>query len=146
MSVIEINSHIQIPLKELNFSFSRSRGPGGQHVNKVNSKATLQWDVKNSEALPPAVKRRFFQQWSARVNKEGVLVIQSDENRDQRSNVDACTEKLKQMVTAAARRPKTRIPTRPSRSSVLKNQESKRRHSERKSTRSKSKNIRRPDD
>ena len=57
--MLVVNSRLSVPLKELNFSFSRSSGPGGQHVNKVNTKVTLHWDVATSPSLPEAVRQRF---------------------------------------------------------------------------------------
>jgi len=141
MSTFDISPSIRIPWNELQFSYSRSSGPGGQHVNKTNTKATLKWDVQQTEALPPTVKQRFEKHWGARINKEGVLVIHSEESREQRSNMEACLEKLKSMVALSAKRPKTRIATKPSRSSVKRNQEKKRQRSDRKSQRRDSKNI-----
>lgn len=146
MSDLVINSTITIPSAELQFSYSRSRGPGGQNVNKVNSKATLRWEVQHTEALPPVVKQRFFQHWGARINKEGVLVLHSEEHRDQRSNMEACLTKLRQMIAVSAKRPKVRIPTKPSRGSVRRRQEAKQQQSQRKSTRRQSKNVSSPDE
>ncbi len=141
MSTFDINPSIRIPWSELQFSYSRSSGPGGQHVNKTNTKATLKWDVQQTEALPPSVKQRFEKHWGARINKEGVLVISSEESREQRSNMEACLAKLKQMLTISAKRPKVRVPTKPSRSAVKRSQEKKRQRSDRKSQRRQSKNI-----
>lgn len=141
MSTFDISPSIRIPWSELQFSYSRSSGPGGQHVNKTNTKATLKWDVLSTEALPPTVKQRFEKNWGARINKEGFLVLSSEESREQRSNMEACLDKLKHMVTLSAQRPKTRIPTKPSRSSVQRTQEKKRQRSDRKSQRRDSKNI-----
>jgi len=141
MSTFDITPSIRIPESELQFSYSRSSGPGGQHVNKTNTKATLKWDVQQSEALPPSVKQRFEKHWGARINKEGVLVITSEESREQRSNMEACLDKLKHMVSLSAKRPKTRVPTKPSRSAVKRSQEKKRQHRERKNQRRASKNI-----
>lgn len=146
MSDFVVNSTIAIPWAELQFSYSRSRGPGGQNVNKVNSKATLRWDVQQSEALPPAVKQRFYQHWSARINKEGALILHSEEHRDQRSNMEACLAKLRQMVGVSAKRPKVRVPTKPSRGSIRRRQEAKRQQSQRKSSRRNSKNVSSPNE
>lgn len=146
MSAFVVTNTISIPWSELQFSYSRSRGPGGQHVNKVNSKATLRWDVQNSEALSPAVKQRFEQHWGARISKEGILVLHSEENRDQRSNMEACLAKLRKMIAVSAQRPKVRVPTKPSLGAVRRGRETKRQHSERKSSRRQSKNISGPDD
>ncbi|MBA2115116.1 alternative ribosome rescue aminoacyl-tRNA hydrolase ArfB [Bremerella alba] len=141
MSTFDITPSIRIPWSELQFSYSRSSGPGGQHVNKTNTKATLKWDVQQTAALPPTVKERFEKHWGTRISKEGMLVIQSEDSREQRSNMEACLDKLKHMVTLSAKRPKSRVPTKPSRGSVKRTQEKKRQRSDRKSQRRQSKNI-----
>ena len=84
--MLKINERINIPLREFDFWFARSSGPGGQNVNKVNSKAFLSWNVKNSPTLPAAVKLRFMSQFSRRISKEGVLIIKSQRFRDQGRN------------------------------------------------------------
>lgn len=145
MSSFTINNSIHIPWSELQFSYARSGGPGGQHVNKTNTKAILKWDVRQTEAIGPAIKQRFEKHWGARINKEGCVVISSEESRDQRSNMEACLAKLKQMLTISAKRPKVRVPTKPSLGSVRRNAEKKRQRSERKSQRRASKNISRDD-
>lgn len=141
MSTFDISPSIRIPWSELQFSYARSSGPGGQHVNKTNSKATLKWDISQTAAMPPTVKQRFEKHWGTRINKEGQLVISSEESREQRSNMESCLTKLKQMVTLSAKRPKIRVPTKPSHGSVKRTQEKKRQRSDRKSQRRQSKNI-----
>ncbi|QDU94417.1 alternative ribosome rescue aminoacyl-tRNA hydrolase ArfB [Lignipirellula cremea] len=115
--MIEINEHLQIPLRELRFSFARSSGPGGQNVNKVNSKATLHWSVVNCEALPEPVRVRFMQQNKRRINNDGDVVIHSQRFRDQGRNVADCIEKLRALLVIAAEAPTYRKPTRPTKGS-----------------------------
>jgi ribosome-associated protein len=103
-----INDRIAIPRSELNFSFSRSPGPGGQNVNKVNSKATLKWQYSDSPWLPDDVKQRFGTLFAKRINAEGELVLSSSRYREQRRNLDDCLEKLRQLVLAAAAEPRVR--------------------------------------
>jgi len=141
MSDFIVNNSIHIPWSELNFSYSRSRGPGGQNVNKVNSKATLHWNVVQTEAISQAIKARFLKKWETRINKNGSLVISSETSRDQKANVNTCLSKLKQMLLDAAQRPKARLATKPSISSQKRVQEAKRKHSSRKSERRQSKQI-----
>src|SRR5262245_6274726 len=114
--MLSINSSIQIPLKELEFSFARSSGPGGQNVNKVNSKATLRWNVTQSEALPPAVRERLISACRSRMTIEGDLLLHSQRYRDQGRNVTDCMEKLQALVLAAVEIPAERKATKPTRS------------------------------
>ena len=111
--MLAVNSQITIPDAELRLSFSRSSGPGGQNVNKVNSKATLHWQASNSPSLPADVRARFVQKYASRLTNEGEIVIASQESRDQPKNIAACYEKLREMILAVARPPKKRRPTRP---------------------------------
>ncbi len=116
--MLVVNEKIRIRLKELRFSFSRSSGAGGQNVNKVNSKATLRWDVLGSPSLPDDVRDRFLRSYSRRISADGELVLSSQRFRDQGRNVADCLEKLRAMLTEVAvpRRPRKR--TRPTRAAV----------------------------
>jgi len=109
---------VQIPKAELDFSFARSSAPGGQNVNKVNSKAVLRWNLQESQAISQAVKDRFRARFPSRITVEGDVVIHSDEHREQGRNVDACVEKLQAMVAQVLVPPKPRRATRPSKGSV----------------------------
>jgi ribosome-associated protein len=126
---------ITIPADELQFTFVRSAGPGGQNVNKVASKAVLRWDVAASPSLTNAVRARFLVRYSSRLTTAGELIISSQEYRDQSRNRADCLEKLRQMLLAVATAPKRRKRTRPSRGSVERRLESKQRQSQRKSSR-----------
>lgn len=110
--MLVINQSLTIPDDELVFTYSRSSGPGGQNVNKVNSKATLRWEVVKSPSLPKEVKTRFCQQQAHRMNQQGQLVISSQRNREQLRNSRDCLEKLRAMIVEALRPPKTRKATR----------------------------------
>jgi ribosome-associated protein len=135
--MLEINRRISIPLKEFKFTFARSSGPGGQNVNKVNSKVTLHWDVTTSASLPEDVRSRFVAQYPRRINKEGFLVIHSERFRDQGRNVTDCTNKLRDLILTIATPPKKRRPTKPSRGSKLRRLASKREKSQKKQGRRK---------
>lgn len=113
--MLEVNDRIAIPLKELDFTFSRSSGPGGQNVNKVNSKVTLHWAVTASPSLPDDVRERFVHRFANRISVEGKVVITSQRYRDQGRNVADCTEKLRAMIAEAAVAPRQRKKTKPSR-------------------------------
>jgi ribosome-associated protein len=116
-AVIRINERISIPRSELQFTFVRSSGPGGQNVNKVASKAVLRWSVRASASLPEAVRGRLLTRVARQINDRGELVLTSQRYRDQRRNVDDCLEKLRKIVAAAAKTPRARKKTKPTRSS-----------------------------
>ena len=130
--MLQVNDDLSVPLKEFDFSFSRSPGPGGQNVNKVNTKVTLRWDVVHSPSLPDEVRRRLMQTNRRRINKEGLLVLTSHRFRDQGRNVADVLNKLREMVLAASQVPKPRKKTRPTRSAHRRRVESKRRTAEKK--------------
>ncbi|HEX4149421.1 MAG TPA: alternative ribosome rescue aminoacyl-tRNA hydrolase ArfB [Pirellulales bacterium] len=130
-----VNSRIQIDEAEFTWSFTRSSGPGGQNVNKVNSRATLRWQPKSSAGVPGDVLERFLAQHSARLTSEGDLLISSQRYRDQGRNVQDCLDKLRAMLAGVAQPPKRRKKTRPSRASVKRRLEQKRRSGAKKSDR-----------
>lgn len=127
--MFSISTNVQIPRNELIFTFARSGGPGGQHVNKVNSKAILHWSVLNTKSMPPTIKARFIDRYGGRLTTEGELVISSQKYRDQNSNIEDCLEKLKEMVESVLVAPKRRTPTKPTYGSEVRRTESKAKHS-----------------
>jgi len=133
--VLVVNPQLKIPLKEFQFTFARSSGPGGQNVNKVNTKALLRWAVAKSPSLPDDIRRRLVAKQRRRLTSEGELLISSQRFRDAGRNVADCLEKLRAMLAEAAVAPKRRKPTRPSRASVRRRLEQKRRIGQRKASR-----------
>jgi ribosome-associated protein len=115
--MVEVNEQIRIPDEELEWSYARSGGPGGQNVNKVNSKAILRWRLAATTCLPDEVKLRLQGQERRRITTEGDLVIASQRHRDQERNRDDCLEKLRTMVLKACEAPRPRRPTRPTKGS-----------------------------
>jgi ribosome-associated protein len=116
---LRLSSRVVIPEEELQLSFSRSGGPGGQNVNKVSSKATLRWNITTSPSLPDDVRQRFLEQFPTRVTKAGDVVIHADEFRDQPKNIQACYDRLRDMLSAVLRPPKKRHATKPTRGSKV---------------------------
>jgi ribosome-associated protein len=108
----------KIPEQEYELSFSRSGGSGGQNVNKVNTKATLHWNVLGTNSLPPAVLERFFKKFGNKISADGVLTLSSQEHRTQHLNIASVIEKLHDMIESVATPPKIRKPTKPTKSSV----------------------------
>ncbi len=121
---------------ELEFLTSRSSGAGGQNVNKVNSKVTLQWDVVNSARLQPEQKTRILQRLQSRLSSGGVLTIVSQESRSQLQNRDLVMIKLDELLQKAFAPVKKRRKTKPTKASSQRRLESKKRDSEKKQRRS----------
>ena len=115
--MLKVTDRIQIPWDELEISYARSGGPGGQNVNKRETKAVLSWNPRESPSLPYDVKLRFLDRYANRVSEDGHIVIASDEHRSQDMNLKSCFDKLQKMILAVAIPPKIRRPTRPTKGS-----------------------------
>jgi len=111
--MLKVNHKIAIPLSEFRWEYARSSGPGGQNVNKVQSKAVLRWNPRESPSLPDDVRARLIEAQSARLTRLGELLVASQRTRDQGRNVADCLEKVRRLVLAAAQPPKVRRATRP---------------------------------
>ena len=130
--MLVVNNRLKIPLREFQFTFARSSGPGGQNVNKLNTKALLRWPVLKSPSLPEAIRRRLLAKAGRRVTSDGDLLIVSQRFRDAGRNVADCLEKLRNLLAEAAIAPKRRRPTKPTRSSISRRLDQKRRRSQKK--------------
>ena len=128
----EITAQLQIPYSQLRFTYVRSSGPGGQNVNKVASKAVLRWDFTVGELLDEDAINRLKISYPANVTKDGKLVMTSQRTRDALKNRDDCLVKLKAMLLVAIKKPKRRIPTRPTKGSVQRRLNAKARLSQKK--------------
>lgn len=133
--MLEVTSLIHIPDWEIEFSFVRSSGPGGQNVNKVNSKAVLRWSVLKSQSLSDQARWLIRSKLASRLTQDGELVITSDRYRDQGRNREDCLEKLRELLLSALIQPKARRKTKPSRSSKERKLEKKKKNSQKKSLR-----------
>jgi ribosome-associated protein len=102
--------------RELLFTASRSEGPGGQNVNKVNSKITLRFDIPHSEIITDDEKKVLMDKLSSFLTKEGVLILSSQEKRSQLQNKEEVMKKLDTLLTKAFEVKKRRKPTKPSKS------------------------------
>ena len=111
---------IIVPMHELIIRFDASGGPGGQKVNKTATKATLKWPVASSTAWfgHEDVLHRFLTMFANRINRQGELVIQSQQERKQRQNLNAAIAKVTDMIAQAADIPTERIETKPNRGSL----------------------------
>lgn len=124
-------SHIKkIPYHEFDFSATRSRGPGGQNVNKTNSAVMLRWSVLATQAFDFEQIQILMQKLSNQLTVEGELLIRSETHRDQDQNKKACLEKLDLILAKAFFVAKKRKATRPTRSSQAKRVNQKKQRSE----------------
>ncbi|MFD8085433.1 alternative ribosome rescue aminoacyl-tRNA hydrolase ArfB [Kitasatospora sp. NPDC059722] len=128
---IRVRGSVVVPDAELVWRFSRSSGPGGQHVNTSDSKVELRYDVAASKALPEVWRERALERLAGRLVDGRVLVVQASEFRSQWRNREAAAVRLAAVLTqACAPPPKTRRATRPSRGMVERRLDNKRHRSE----------------
>lgn len=106
----------RLPHYELEFTYARSSGPGGQNVNKTNSKVHLRWHVLHS-SLPSDVKLRFIDRFRNKIDFDGYVVLASQSFRDQDQNRQDCIGKLESMIEEVWQPPKKRRPTKPTKGS-----------------------------
>ncbi|MCF6290597.1 MAG: aminoacyl-tRNA hydrolase [Desulfobacterales bacterium] len=112
---VAINPDLRIPVEELLFRFSRSSGPGGQNVNKVNTRVTLIFDVTGSPSLTPEQRDLIRNKLGTRINKQGRLQVTSYRHRTQGTNRAAATERFIELLKGALQKRKPRKKTRVSR-------------------------------
>jgi ribosome-associated protein len=109
--MVRINSGLSIPDGELSFTFSRSSGPGGQNVNKLNTRATLLFDVARSPSLSESQRKRILERLSTRISREGVMRVVSQKHRTQRMNREAAAERFAELLRGALARRRPRKKT-----------------------------------
>jgi ribosome-associated protein len=135
MEDVEVLPGLVIPAGEVELSFARAGGPGGQHVNTSSTKVELRFDVEGSSVLTAEQKARIRAVLGNRITAEGVLVLHASEHRSQTRNRQAAVGRLANLLAGALRPARTRRPTRPSRAARERRLEAKRRRSERKALR-----------
>ncbi len=123
---------------EFIFIVSRSSGPGGQHVNRTNSKVELRFNVTLSSLLNDEEKQLIFKNLNSRINQNGEIQIVSQQYRSQIKNKEKCIDKFYILINKALIVPKKRIKTKPTLSSKIKRLDEKKKHSEIKAFRKKS--------
>lgn len=104
------------PSAEIKFRASRAGGPGGQHVNRRETRIEARWNVLESASISEAERARILAKLGARIGKDGVLRVVAEAERSQYRNKELATSRLQELVAAALEVPKQRKPTRPSRS------------------------------
>ncbi len=124
-----------ILLTELTFKAMRSSGPGGQHVNKTESKVEVSFDLENSQALSDSERVRLLRKLSSRISSEGILSLQCAETRSQHRNKAIVIERLVDLLTENLKVAKPRKKTRPSKGAVERRLKSKKQQALKKSDR-----------
>lgn len=135
MAEIRINRTTAIADGEVAFSFARSGGAGGQHVNTSSTKVELRWNVDASACVDERQKALIRQRLGNRINAEGDLVLQSSEHRSQTRNREAVVARFANLLAEALRVQASRRPTKPTQAARRRRLESKRRRAETKSLR-----------
>src|SRR6185295_943038 len=130
--MIPITEDLSIPDEEVSFATSRSGGPGGQNVNKLETRVTLRFDLAGSPSLSEEQKDRLRQRLSTRITKDVVLQVTSQRHRTQGANREAAVERFAELVRENLREETPRKRTRPSRAAKARRLEEKRRRSQRK--------------
>ncbi len=135
--MIQVTPSIAIDESEIEESFVRGSGPGGQHVNKVSTAVELRFDARRSPSLPNDVAIRLMKLAGSRLTQDGVIVIVAQAQRSQKRNREDALERLLDLVRQAAVRPQTRRATKPTKASKERRLASKDRRSSVKAGRSK---------
>lgn len=123
---LEIGHGIRIPLAELVFATSRSGGPGGQNVNKVETRVTLLFDLEGSRAIPPEAKARVAAKLASRIGRDGCLSVTSQRHRSQAKNRDAAVGRFAELLREALHRDPPRKKTKPTKAARAKRLDGKR--------------------
>jgi ribosome-associated protein len=130
-----IKDDLTIDDDELRFEFARSSGPGGQNVNKVETKVRLLFDLKGSRSLTPHQRSRIAERLSTRITKDGILHVSSQRHRSREANRKATVDRFVELLAEALIEDEPRVKTRVPKTQRKKRLESKRRRSRKKAMR-----------
>lgn len=136
VTLVQVKPGLELDLDELEFSFIRAQGSGGQHVNKVSTAVQLRFDIERS-SLPDEFKQKLLQYPDDRVSKSGVIVIKAQAHRSQDMNKEDAVAKLMQLLQSASFEAKKRRATKPTFGARMDRLKQKNQHKERKKMRSK---------
>jgi ribosome-associated protein len=143
-ALLVVSYYMNLPLApaflpEITFQTSRSSGPGGQNVNKVESRVELRWHLRDSQVLSDLQKTLILEKLANQLTSEGYLLVVAQDDRSQLRNKEIALARFYELLQKSVRRPKPRRATRPSAGAVRQRLEGKKKHSEKKA------NRRRPD-
>lgn len=134
--MIQVTDDLAIPDEEVSFATSRSGGPGGQNVNKLETRVTVRFDVASSPSLTDEQRQRLLERLATRITRTGVLHVTSQKHRTQGENREAAMSRLAELMAEALREETPRKATRVPRSVKRRRVEAKKRRGQRKRERS----------
>jgi len=134
--MLKISNTVSISESEIDFCAIRAQGSGGQKVNKVSAAIHLRFDIAES-SLPEFYKERLLELKDKRITKEGIVVIKAQQHRSQEQNRDEALQRLAELITSVNKIQKKRVSTKPTKGSVKRRLNSKKKHSQKKSLRGK---------
>lgn len=124
---LDVRPDLRIPEDEIHESASRASGPGGQHVNKTETRVTLRWNVRDSQVLGDEQRARLMSRLAGRLTRRGHLVVHAQASRSRGRNRELARERLAELVREALHAPAPRVATRPSRAQRSRRLDAKRR-------------------
>ncbi len=137
MEPLYIHRTLSIPETDLALTFSRSSGPGGQNVNKLNTRVTVSLTIADCDVLSDGQKQKLLKALKGRIDKAGVLHVSCQDYRSQHANRNAVLERLAEMIAKALKPVKKRRPTKPTKASIQRRLQNKQKRSQLKKLRSK---------
>ena len=137
--MIKINDNLSISSKEINFKMTKSSGPGGQNINKNSTAVTLEFDILNSISLPKKIKQILFNTSHSYLSKTGRIIIKANNYKSQQRNKTEAVSRFITYFNNVLMTKKKRIDTKPTKSSIEKRLNEKRKKSLKKSLRKKPK-------
>jgi ribosome-associated protein len=134
-NTIAITEDLQVPLSEIEFRFSPSRGPGGQHANRSHTRVTLLFSVANSPSLDEPVREKLQLALASRLDSQGVLQVTSQDTRSQKQNRELAIARFISLLFDALQEQPERVTAKPTKQMRKRWMEERKKHSQRKEER-----------